>query len=77
MYKRDVDDMLMSPLAVNTDDMIVVTMPNLEFRYFDALPKKTMLQNNGLTGKVTITIYKTKKYYKDYCNFRGFNFEYI
>lgn len=55
MWKRDVDDMLMSPLAVNTDDMIVVTMPPLEFLYFDALPEKINLQNNGLTGKVTIT----------------------
>lgn len=54
MWKRDVDDMLMSPLAVNTDDMIVVTMPPLEFHYFDALPEKIKLQNNGLTGKVTI-----------------------
>jgi len=45
----------MSPLAVNTDDMIVVTMPPLEFLYFDALPEKINLQNNGLTGKVTIT----------------------
>ncbi|XP_016655891.1 uncharacterized protein LOC100575990 [Acyrthosiphon pisum] len=49
IWKRDVDDLLMSPLAVNTDDMIVVTMPPLEFRYFDALPKKIMVQNNGLT----------------------------
>jgi len=74
MFKRDVDDMLMSPLAVNTDDMIVVTMPTLEFRYFDALPEKILLKNNGLTGKVIITIHKTKKYYKDYYNLQGFNF---
>ncbi|XP_022176914.1 uncharacterized protein LOC111038213 [Myzus persicae] len=49
MCKRDVEDMLVSPLAVNTDDMIVVTMPPLEFRNFDALPEKIKLQNNGLT----------------------------
>jgi len=55
MWKRDVNDMLMSPLAVNTDDMLVMTMPPLEFRYFDVLPEKIKLQNNGLTGKVTIT----------------------
>ncbi|XP_026815946.1 uncharacterized protein LOC113555663 [Rhopalosiphum maidis] len=53
MFKRDVDDMLMSPLSVNTDDMIVVTMPTLQFRYFDALPEKNLLKNNGLT--VTLT----------------------
>lgn len=55
MWKRDVDDILMSPLAVNTDDMIVTTLPPLEFRYFEVLPEKIKLQNNGLTGKVTIT----------------------
>jgi len=55
MWKRDVDDMLMSPLAVNTDDMIVVTMPPLQFLNFDSLAEKIQLQNNGLTGKVTIT----------------------
>jgi len=54
MRKRNVDDMLMSPLAVNTDDMIVVTMPPLEFSNFDSLPEKIKLKNNGLTGKITI-----------------------
>lgn len=54
MWKRDVNNILMSPLAVNTDDMLVTTMPPLVFRYFDVLPEKIKLQNNGLTGKVRI-----------------------
>ncbi|XP_027850347.1 carbonic anhydrase 3-like [Aphis gossypii] len=78
MYKRDVDDMLMSPLAVNTDDMIVVTMPNLEFRYFDALPKKTMLQNNGLTVTLTGLWAADRQPYIEGANLEGkYNFSHL
>lgn len=52
IWKKDVNDVLNSPLAVNTDDMIVVKMPPLKFHYFDEFPKIIKLQNNGLTGKV-------------------------
>lgn len=47
----DSDVMPWSPLAVNTDEMRVVTLPTLKYRGFDEWPDHMSLHNNGRTGK--------------------------
>lgn len=49
----DADVIQWSPLAVDTDEMRVMTVPALELRDFHALPVKMQLNNNGRTGRYT------------------------
>jgi len=48
--EANADFVFPSPLAVNTNEMSVVTTTPLKYYNFDALPTKMMLFNNGRTG---------------------------